>query len=44
LDFEDGNIKGTTTEIVDCDNGITGFVETVSEGSGSGFVNDTKDI
>jgi hypothetical protein len=31
LDFEDRDIEGSATKIVDCDDGIAGFVETVSK-------------
>mmetsp|Transcript_114235 Transcript_114235/g.330000 ORF Transcript_114235/g.330000 Transcript_114235/m.330000 type:complete len:242 (+) Transcript_114235:135-860(+) len=44
LNFEDGNIKGTTTKIKD-DNGLSiGLVHTVGQGSGGRFVDDSQDI
>ena len=42
-DFEDGDIEGTTTEIVDGDGAVLGLFETVGEGGGGGFVDDAVD-
>lgn len=42
-DFEDGDIEGTTTEIVDGDGLVLVLLETVGEGGGGGLVDDTVD-
>jgi hypothetical protein len=44
LNFENGDIEGTTTKIVDGDNAVSLLLKTVSKGSGGGFVNDTEDV
>ena len=43
-DLEDGDIEGTTTEIVDSDDLAVGLVESESEGGSGGLVNDSLDI
>ena len=44
LHLQNGDIEGTTTEIVDSDDGVVGAVETVSEGGGGGLVDDTENV
>jgi hypothetical protein len=45
INRKEGNIEGSTTEIVDDDLGLAlAFVETVGDGSGSRFVDDTKNL
>ena len=44
LDFKDGDIKGTAPEIVDCDDCISGFVETIGKSRSSGFVDDSENV
>lgn len=44
LDFKDGNIEGASSEIIDSDDLVFVFVETVGEGGGGGLVDDSKNI
>jgi len=44
LDFKDGDIKGTAAEIVDCDDSISGFVETIGKSRSGGFVDDSENV
>lgn len=44
LDLEDGDIKGTTTKIVDSDNAISLLLKTIGQGSGSRLVDDTENV
>ena len=44
LDFKDGNIEGASSEIIDSDDLVFVFVETVGEGGCGGLVDDSKNI
>ena len=44
LDFEDGDIEGSSSEIIDGDDFIFVLVETVGEGSGGGLVDDSENV
>ena len=44
LDFKNGNIEGSSSEIIDSDDFVFVFVETVGKGSGGGLVDDSKNI
>eukprot|EP01137_Pigoraptor_chileana_P002365 Opistho-2@41109 len=44
LDLKDGNVKGTTAEIVHCNHAVLSLVEAVREGSGSGLVDNAEDV
>lgn len=44
LDLENGDIKGTTTQIVDSDNLVTFLVKTKGKSSSCRFVDDTEDV
>lgn len=40
-DFEDGNIEGASTEVIDCDHFSVSFIHAVGQGSGSWLVDNT---
>ena len=44
LDFQNGDIEGTTTKVIDGDNAVSLLLQTVGESSSSGLVNDTEDV
>ena len=44
LHLEDGDIEGSTTEIVYGDDRVVGAVQPVGEGGGGGLVDDAEDI
>lgn len=44
LDLQNGDIEGTTTEIVDSDNAVSLLLETVGKSGSSGLVNNTEDV
>ncbi len=44
LNFENGDIKSTTTEIVDGNNLVTFLVKTISQSGSGGLVDDTENI
>ena len=44
LDFENGDIEGSSAEIVDGDDFVVGFVETVGQSSGSRLVDHSENV
>ena len=44
LHLQNGDIEGSSSEIVDSNDRVVAAVKTVSEGSGGGLVDDTEDL
>lgn len=44
LDFEDGDIEGSSTEIIDGDDFVFVLVETIGEGGCGGLVDDSENV
>jgi len=44
LDFKNGDIESASSEIIDSDDFVFVFVETVGKGGGGGLVDDSKNI